>query len=267
VIAAEPVGAMLNPASAAQVVHMILAAGLVCGFGVASVYAAARLLGKDSPRMRHAMTLGLVMGVICAPLQAVSGDWAARMVAQTQPVKFAALEGQFKTEARAPLRIGGIPDPESETTRHAIEIPGGLSWLAFGDADHVVKGLDQVPKADRPPVPIVHLSFQAMIGIGLFLLAIAAWTGVSLAWRRRLPQSRPFLWTVVVAGPLAAIGLEAGWVVTEVGRQPWIAQGWMRTRDAVTNAPGIGWSLAAAVAIYAILTAGTIVALRHLARK
>ena len=266
-IAAEPIKAMLNPASAPQVVHMILAAGLVCGFGVASVYAAARLLGKDSPRMRHAMTLGLAMGVLCAPLQAVSGDWAGRMVAQTQPVKFAALEGQFKTETRAPLRIGGIPDPESETTRYAIEIPGGLSWLAFGDADHVVKGLDQVPKSDRPPVPIVHLAFQAMIGIGLFLLAIAAWTGVSLAWRRRLPQSRPFLWTIVVAGPLAAIGLEAGWVVTEVGRQPWIAQGWMRTRDAVTNAPGIGWSLAAAVAIYAILTAGTIVALRHLARK
>jgi cytochrome d ubiquinol oxidase subunit I len=267
IVAAQPVLAMLSPASAPQIVHMLLAAGLVCGFGVAAVYAAARLRGNDSVRVRRAMTLGLAMGVICAPLQAVSGDWAARTVARTQPVKFAALEGQFKTEAGAPLRIGGIPDSESETTRYAIEIPGGLSWLAFRDSGHVVQGLDQVPRADRPPVAIVHLAFQSMIGIGVFLLVIAGWTGASLAFRRKLPGSRPFLWCVVLAGPLSAVGLEAGWIVTEVGRQPWIVQGVMRTRDAVTDAPGLGWSLAAAVAIYAILIAGTLVALRHLARK
>lgn len=264
---AQPVFAMLNPASGPQIVHMIFAAGLVCGFGVASFYAASRLLGNDSTRVRRAMTLGLVMGVICAPLQAVSGDWAARVVARTQPVKFAALEGQFKTEAGAPLRIGGIPDSESETTRYAIEIPGGLSWLAFRDADHVVKGLDAVPREDRPPVAIVHFAFQIMIGTGLFLLAIAGWTAVSLIARRKFPKGRAFLWSIVIAGPLATIGLEAGWVVTEVGRQPWIVQGIMRTRDAVTDSPGIGWSFAAAIAIYAILIAGTIVTLRHLARK
>ena len=267
VVAAEPVAAMLNPASGPQVVHMILAAGLVCGFGVASVYAAARLRGSDSPRVRNAMMLGLAMGAICAPLQAVSGDWAARTVARTQPVKFAALEGQFKTEAGAPLRIGGIPDSESETTRFAIEIPGGLSWLAHGDSGKVVEGLDRVPRADRPPVAVVHFAFQAMIGAGLFLLAISAWVGGSLVLRRKLPASRSFLWMVLIAGPLAGVGLEAGWVVTEVGRQPWIVQGMMRTKDAVTEAPGIGWAFAAALAIYAILTAGTIVALRHLARK
>ena len=267
VVAAEPVAAMLNPASGPQVVHMILAAGLVCGFGVASVYAAARLRGSDSPRIRRAMMLGLAMGAICAPLQAISGDWAARTVARTQPVKFAALEGQFKTEAGAPLRIGGIPDSESETTRFAIEIPGGLSWLAHGDSGKVVEGLDRVPRADRPPVAVVHFAFQAMIGAGLFLLAISAWVGRSLVFRRKLPASRSFLWMVLIAGPLAGVGLEAGWVVTEVGRQPWIVQEMMRTREAVTDAPGIGWAFAAALAIYVILTAGTIVALRHLARK
>jgi cytochrome d ubiquinol oxidase subunit I len=263
----QPVLAMLSPASAPQIAHMIIAAGLVCGFGVASVYAATRLLGNDSIRIRRAMMLGLAMGAVCAPLQAVTGDWAARTVAATQPVKFAALEGQFKTQARAPLRIGGLPDSESETTPYAIEIPGGLSWLAFHDADRVVQGLDSVPRADRPPVAIVHFAFQIMIGIGLFLLAVSAWMGVALLSKKKLPGGRLFLWSVVIAGPLAAIGLEAGWIVTEVGRQPWIVQGVMRTRDAVTDAPGIGWSLAASIAIYAILIAGTLVALRHLARK
>ncbi len=267
VVAAEPLTAMLNPASAPQIVHMILAAGLVCGFGIASIYAVARLRGNDSIRVHRARALGLAMGAICAPLQAVSGDWAARTVAKTQPVKFAALEGQFRTESGAPLRIGGIPDSESETTRFAIEIPGGLSWLAHGDSKAEVEGLDRVARADRPPVAIVHLSFQAMVGAGLFLLAVSAWAGGSLLTRRRLPQGRAFLWSLAIAGPLAIVGLEAGWIVTEVGRQPWIVQGVMRTRDAVTDAPGIGWAFAAAVAIYAVLTAGTIVALRHLARK
>lgn len=267
VVAAEPVRAMLSASSGPQVVHMVFAAGLVCGFGVAAFYAACRLAGNSSTRVRRAMMLGLAMGAVCAPGQAVSGDWAARVVARTQPVKFAALEGQFKTEAGAPLRIGGIPDSDTGTTRYAIEIPGGLSWLAHGDPDAVVRGLDQVRIADRPPVAIVHFSFQIMIGAGVFLLALAAWIGGALLFRRGLPQGRLFLWLIVIAGPLAAIALEAGWVVTEVGRQPWIAQGIMRTADAVTDAPGLVWSLAVAVLIYAILTAGTVVALRHLARK
>jgi cytochrome d ubiquinol oxidase subunit I len=116
-------------------------------------------------------------------------------------------------------------------------------------------------------VAIVHFAFQAMIAVGLFLIVVAGWTGVSLVVRKKIPEGRPFLWFVVLAGPLSAIGLEAGWIVTEVGRQPWIVQGVMWTRDAVTDAPGLGWVLAGAVAIYAILIAGTLVALRHLARK
>jgi cytochrome d ubiquinol oxidase subunit I len=267
VAAAEPLRAMLNPASGPQIVHMILAAGLVAGFGIASVYAAGRLRGNDSPHHRRALALGLALGAICAPLQAVAGDWAARVVARTQPVKFAAMEGQFRTEARAPLRIGGIPDPVTETTRFAIEIPGGLSWLAHKDPDAVVEGLDRVWKSDRPPVVIVHLAFQAMVGIGLGLIALSAWAGGALLARRRLPEGRAFLWSVAVAGPLAAVALEAGWVVTEVGRQPWIVQGILRTSDAVTDAPGVAWTFAASLAIYAALTAGTILALRHLAGR
>ncbi|HEY3226750.1 MAG TPA: cytochrome ubiquinol oxidase subunit I [Planctomycetota bacterium] len=267
VVYAEPLRAMLNPASGPQVTHMVFAAGLVAGFGVASVYAAGVLRGKDSPHRRRALALGLAMGAICAPLQVLSGDWAARVVARTQPVKFAAMEGQFRTEARAPLRIGGLPDSEAETTRFALEIPGGLSWLACGDPGAVVNGLDRVPRADRPPVAIVHLAFQAMVGAGVALLALSGWVGGTLVFRKRLPRGRAFLWCVALAGPLAAVALEAGWVVTEVGRQPWIVQGIMRTRDAVTDAPGVGWVFLVALAIYSALTGATIIALRHLARK
>jgi len=267
VVYAEPLRAMLNPASGPQVVHMILAAGLVAGFGIASVYAVGILRGNDSPHRRRALALGLAMGAICAPLQAISGDWAARVVARTQPVKFAAMEGQFRTQAGAPLRIGGLPDSETETTRFALEIPGGLSWLARGDPDAVVEGLDRVPRTDRPPVAVVHLAFQAMVGAGVALLALSVWVGGTLVLRKRLPQGRFFLWWVALAGPLAALALEAGWVVTEVGRQPWIVQGILRTRNAVTDSPGVGWVFAAALAIYAALTAATIIALRHLARK
>jgi cytochrome d ubiquinol oxidase subunit I len=176
------------------------------------------------------------------------------------------MEGQFRTEAGAPLRIGGWPDEETRQTRYAIEIPGMLSWLAYNDSKAVVRGLDDFPREDTPPVLIVHLAFQLMVGIGTGLLLLSAWAGWS-AWRRRqLPGGRAFLWLVLASGPLTVLALEAGWVVTEVGRQPWIVQGFMRTAEAVTDAPGVPWMLLASVLIYAILSIGTVVVLRLLAR-
>ncbi len=267
VVDADPIAAMLNPATGAQTTHMILAAYMVTGFVVASFYAAALLRGKDTLYHRRAMALGLALGMICAPVQVVVGDWAARTVAETQPVKLAAMEGQFRTEASAPLRLGGLPDENARTTRYALEIPGGLSWLAYGNTQAVVKGLDDFPPQDIPPVTIVHLAFQLMVGIGTGLVLLALWAGGSVWRRRRLPENRLFLWAMVIAGPLTVVALEAGWVVTEVGRQPWIVQGVMRTADAVTAAPGIVWVLAAAVTIYVILAVGAIAVLRLLARS
>lgn len=266
VVEADPIAAMLNPATGAQTTHMILAAYMVTGFIVASFYATARLRGRDTLYHRRAMTLGLALGMVLAPVQVLVGDWTAKMVARTQPVKLAAMEGQFRTEAGAPLRIGGLPDEEARITRYAVEIPGGLSWLAYDDTDAVVKGLDDFPPGDTPPVAIVHLAFQLMVAIGIGLVLLGVWAGWSVWRRRRLPGSRAFLWALAVSGPLVAVALEAGWVVTEVGRQPWIVQGIMRTADAVTTAPGIRWLLAATVTIYTILTAGVIAVLRLLAR-
>lgn len=266
VVEADPLAAMFNPATGAQTAHMLLAAYMVTGFVVAAFYAWERLRGGNGLYQRRAMALGLALGAICTPVQIVVGDWAARMVAATQPVKLAAMEGQFRTEALAPLRIGGWPDEQARQTRWAIEISGALSWLAYGDADAVVRGLDEFPRQDTPPVPIVHLAFQVMVGIGFALLLLSAWVGWSVLRQRHLPTVRVFLWSLVAAGPLVVLALEAGWVVTEVGRQPWIVQGVMRTADAVTDAPGIPWMLVATLAIYALLGTGVVVVLRLLAR-
>lgn len=262
----DPIAAMFNPASGAQITHMIVAAYMVTGFVVAAYYAWERLRGNDGVYQRRAMALGLALGAICTPVQFVVGDWAAKTVAETQPVKLAAMEGQFQTEAGAPLRIGGWPDEEARQTPYAVEIPGMLSWLAYNDSDAVIRGLDEFPREDTPPVLIVHLAFQVMVGIGTGLLALSLWAGWS-AWRRRqLPQGRVFLWIVLASGPLTVLALEAGWTVTEVGRQPWIVQGFMRTADAVTSAPGVQWMLLASLVIYAVLAIGAVIVLRLLAR-
>jgi cytochrome d ubiquinol oxidase subunit I len=246
---------------------MIIAAYMVTGFLVASVYAWSRLRGRDGVYQRRAMALGLGLGAVFAPIQIVAGDLSAKMVARTQPVKLAAMEGQFRTEAYAPLRIGGLPDEGAGRTRFALEIPGALSWLAHGEPSAVVRGLDSFPATDRPPVAVVHVAFQLMVGAGMALFALSAWSGWS-AWRRRaLPRGPTFLLAVAAAGPLAILALEAGWIVTEVGRQPWIVQGVMRTADAVTGAPGIGVLFAATLATYALLGTGAVLVLRLLARR
>ena len=267
VVAARPLEAMTTPVAAPQAAHMAIAAYVVTGCVVAAVYALRRLKGHDGPHERRATALALVLALAPMPLQFFVGDRAGRAVAATQPVKLAAMEGQFRTQARAPLRIGGLPDEEAGVTRFALEIPGGLSWLAHGDADAVVVGLDDVAPRDRPPVAIVHVAFQAMVGAGSALLLLAFVAGASWLRRRRLPTSRPFLIAVAVAAPLSIVALEAGWVVTEVGRQPWIVQGVMRVEEAVTGAPGTGLLLAASLLVYALLAAGTAVVLVRLSRR
>lgn len=266
VVDPEPFTAMMNPATWAQTTHMIVAAYLVTGFVVASYYAAAILRGAIGLHHRRALALGLGMGVAAALPQIATGHWAGQMVARTQPAKFAALEGQFRTERGAPIRLGGLPDEETGETPFAIEIPGGLSWLAHGDADAEVLGLEEFPRDEWPPVPVVHLAFQTMVGIGSALALLSVGVLAFASVRRRLPAGRAFRWCLVAAGPLSVVALEAGWTVTEVGRQPWIVSGHMRTAEAVTDAPGIGWTFAGAIAIYAVLAVGCVVVLRLLAR-
>jgi cytochrome d ubiquinol oxidase subunit I len=249
-----------------EMVHMYLAAFLVAGFVTASVYAVARLRGRRDRYVRVAMAVPLVVAAIAAPAQVVVGDWAARDVAEHQPTKLAAFEGLGRTEKGAPIHIGGWYDEERGEVRYGIAIPKLLSLLAYHDPDATVQGLDRVAPDDRPPVNIVRLAFATMVGIG----TVMAIFGVALLvvwWRRRvLPDGRWFLWTVAALGPLSVVALIAGWVTTEVGRQPWVVYGHMRTEEAVTGAGGIPLGYAALVLVYVALAAATAWLLRRLAR-
>lgn len=275
VVDVRPLAAMFNPATPPQATHMIVAAFMATGFAVAGVYAAAMLRGRRDGYVRRGMAAGLVVALALAPVQVLVGDWAARFVARQQPVKLAALEGQFRTERGAPLRIGGLPDEGREQTRFALEIPRGLSIIAYRDPDAVVPGLDQVPARDRPPVAVVHLAFQVMVALGFAFLGLAVWVaGVALRRRRRgtrglalLPDGRWFLRAVVAAGVGGFVAVEAGWVVTEVGRQPFIAYGLMRTADAVTSRGNLVVDLAVVTTIYLALSAITVVTLRRMAAR
>lgn len=240
----DPLLGMRSAAAFPEALHMLLAAYAATGFAVAGIHAALLLRGGDralSVRAFHARALGiaLLVGAPAAVLQPLSGDISARMVARTQPVKLAALEGQWETERGAPLRIGGWPDAAREETRWALQIPAALSLLAFHDPRAEVKGLKSVAPSERPPVAVVHLAFQVMVACGTALALLALWAGWA-AWRRRdLPGERRLLRALAIATPLGFVATEAGWTVTEVGRQPWVVQGLLRTAESVSPMPGL----------------------------
>jgi cytochrome bd ubiquinol oxidase subunit I len=238
----DPIGAMLNPAAFPQTLHMTLAAYAATGFVVAGIHAFMLTRDRNNRFHQAALAIALVVGGVSAILQPLSGDLLAKTVAKTQPVKLAAFEGQFQTEKGAPFRIGGVPDETAGVTRYAIDVPYALSILAYGDPHAEVKGLNDFPADVHPPVAIVHVSFQIMVACGVAMMLVALWA----AWRwlrgrrnNRWLDSKWFLRTLIVAAPLGFIAIETGWVVTEVGRQPWIIYGVMRTSEAVTPMPGL----------------------------
>jgi len=240
----DPIAAMLNPAAFSQVLHMTLAAYAATGFATAGIHAIALLRKTPHPAFhRNALQIGLLVGVPAALLQPLSGDISARHVAEYQPVKFAAMEAHHHT-GPMPFVIGGWPDVTTGTNKFAIEIPGAVSLVIHGDARASIPGLDAVPVHDQPPVTVVHIAFQIMIACGVVMGLVGLWAIVRI-WRRRrglgrsLPNDTPFLRALALSAPLGFIAVEAGWTVTEVGRQPWIVQGFMRTADAVTPVPGL----------------------------
>jgi cytochrome d ubiquinol oxidase subunit I len=264
-VGVDPWAAMFNRATWPETTHMILAAFMVTGFLIAGVYAVAMLRGHRDRYHRLGLLVPLVLGVVAAPVQIVVGDWAARYVAAEQPAKLAAMEGLFRSGTHAPLALGGFYS--GDELHGALHIPDGLSLLVHLTPDGYIAGLDQVPPELRPPVPIVHLAFDTMVGIGFALLALGLWLGYCWWRRRELPRSRWFLRAVALSGVAAVLAMEAGWVTTEVGRQPWIVYRVLRVDDAVNPAPGLGWGLVAVLAVYAVLTVATVYVLRRLARQ
>jgi cytochrome d ubiquinol oxidase subunit I len=251
----RPFEALFNSHLAHELVHMYLAGIIVAGFLVAAVYAAGWLRGRRERRHRVGLVVALSFVSLAAPAQLLVGDWAARTVAEDQPVKLAALEGLERTTEGAPFEVG------------PIEIPRLLSLLAFHDPNATVEGLNSVPEDDRPPTGVVKLSFRLMVAIGSGLAALAA-VFLFTRWRkRRLPRSPWFMRALVAAGPLSVVALISGWVTTEVGRQPWVVYEVMRTEQAVTGAGGIPVGYATLVIVYLGLATIAAVMLRRLARK
>jgi cytochrome d ubiquinol oxidase subunit I len=249
----DPIAAMKNPASFHEIVHMTLAALIATGFAVASVHAF--FLLRDRRNAFHGSALGIALSVacLCAPLQLLSGDLSARTVAKLQPAKLAAMEANYRTQTGAPILLGGIPNDDQRTVKYAIPIPKGLSLLSAHDPKARVIGLEEFPSSDWPDVRIVHWSFQLMVLCGLFLVFVS----MAVAWHwwkyRRVPESTWLLLCLVLSGPVSFLAIEAGWTVTELGRQPWIIYGVMRTQEAVTPMKGIAVPFVIFTIIYIFL--------------
>ena len=267
VVNPRPFDALFNQNMWHEIIHMYLAGYIVCGFIVAGVYAFAWLRGRRDRYHRTALVVSLAFDSLAAPVQVVVGDWAGRDVAKSQPVKLAALEGLQRTERGAPFTLGGVYDADSGEVRYGVHVPKLLSLLARHDPNAQVIGLESVKPADRPPVNVVRIAFQTMVGIGTGLALLGAVFFVTWLRKGRLPRSRWFYRAVMAAGPLAFAALIAGWITTEVGRQPWIVYKVMRTTQAVTSADGLAVGYAVLVAVYVSLGALVVWLLRRLARR
>jgi cytochrome d ubiquinol oxidase subunit I len=246
----DPIKAMFNDAWFSQALHMSIAAFVSTGFAVAGIHALMILRGSNIEFHKKAFKIAAIFGTVAACLQPLSGDISAKDVAQRQPAKLAAMEAHFHTEKGAALIIGGIPDTLNKKVDYAIKIPGLLSFMATGDFDKEVTGLDKIPKKDQPPIAITHYAFQIMVGMGMLMVALAILYFIALFSKKKWLDKKWLLKLFVIATPLGFIALEAGWTVTEVGRQPWIIHGVMRTADAVTPMPGIAYSFYLFTAVY-----------------
>jgi cytochrome d ubiquinol oxidase subunit I len=249
----DPIKAMFNDAWFEQALHMCIAAFAATGFAVAGIHALMIVKRRNIEFHTRAFRIAAAFATVAALLQPISGDISARDVARRQPAKLAAMEAHFHTEKAAPLIIGGIPDTRNKKVRYGLEIPGLLSFMTYHDFNAEVKGLDSIARENQPPVAIVHYAFQIMVGAGMLMGAIALMYFFAL-WRRKNWRNSNWLFTLFAAiTPLGFIAVEAGWTVTETGRQPWILQGIMRTTDAVTPMPGIVYSFYLFTLIYVSL--------------
>jgi cytochrome d ubiquinol oxidase subunit I len=246
----DPIKAMFNSGWFSQSLHMTIAAFAATGFAVAGIHALMIIRKQNVGFHTVAFRITAIFAVVAAILQPLSGDISAKFVAKNQPAKLAAMEAHFKTEHYSPLIIGGVPDVANQKVNYAVELPGMLSLMVNDKFDSEVIGLDKIPVNDQPPIAVTHYAFQLMVALGMAMLGISLLYLIALfKWKQWLTKDW-FLKIFVLATPLGFIAVEAGWTVTEVGRQPWIIQGVMRTADAVTPMPGIIYSFYLFTAVY-----------------
>lgn len=265
VVDVDTLATFKNPSWLPLATHSTLSCYIAVGFAVAGVYAIGTLRGRDRharDEHRAGILLGMGLGAVAAILQVVSGDRVAKMVNKTQPEKLAAMESLFHGQDGAPLLVGGLPDPHTGTVKYGIDIPKGLSFLATGEWNGHIKGLHEFPVDERPNVLLCHVSFQLMVGAGFALIGLGLlfWA----FWLRKRATPRWLLALVALASPLGFLALEAGWIVTEAGRQPWIVYHVMRTREAVTPRADVEITLIVYVVLYLALAVALIGTLRGL---
>jgi cytochrome bd ubiquinol oxidase subunit I len=262
----KPFDVLFNPAAGYEFFHMLLAAYMVTGFILASIYAVGMLRGRRDRYHRLGLIIPLTVAAIATPIQLFVGDTAARAVADDQPAKFAGMECIYKGGKDQAEHIGGIC--HNGKVSADISIPGLDSLLVGFSTDTNVTGLNQIPQNEQPPaLTMLHTAFDVMVGVGTGLFLLAVWFAIAW-WRKRdLPGTPWFLRAVAVSGVAAVVALESGWIVTEVGRQPWIVQGFMRTSEAVTPAQGLWWVFGLTMALYVGLFVTAVLILRALSRR
>ncbi len=257
----QPLAAMLNPMAASEMLHVLTTAYLVVAFLLAGMAAWNLLRGRSLAYFKKALAIGMSGALLVATLTIFTGDMSAKDIARYQPEKLAAAEALFDTQTRAPLTIGGIVNPTTHQVIGAIQIPDLLSWLAYGDINHPIQGLNAFPQATWPSLAI-HYAFDAMVGIGFYLFGIGLLFVLALVFRRRLMTHRLLLLGVLGGSVLSFLAMELGWMVTELGRQPWILYHIMTVQQALTSSPYVGllfygllsfFMLAAVSTIYILL--------------
>lgn len=259
----DPLKAMLNEAWFSEALHMTIAAFSATGFAVAGIHALMIYRKRNVNFHTKSFKIAIVFGAAAAILQPLSGDISAKGAAKRQPAKLAAMEAYFHTQEYAPLVIGGIPDTAAKKVNYGLEIPGLLSFLVHDNFKTTVNALDKIPVKDQPPVAVTHYAFQIMVGIGTLMMFIGILYFVALWKKKEWLTKAWFLKLFIIATPTGFIALEAGWTVTEVGRQPWIIQGIMRTSDAVTKMPGIQYTFYLFTFIYFTLSVFVIFLLKR----
>lgn len=252
----DPLLAMFNPATPTKTAHVLSSAYMTSAFALAGIAAYSLLKGRRHMYYTKALKLTMVAGLVFSLATAFIGDLSGKFLAEYQPEKLAAAEWHFETADRAPLVFGGVLTDENEV-KYGIKIPYLLSILAFGRPDAVVQGLNDFPKENIPPL-IVHYFFDIMVAIGTLLIAVSL-IYLILLWRNlkrkkgELPLPRLLLQVIVLSGPLSMIAIECGWLLAEIGRQPWILRGYMKTVEGATTAPHVDWMLLLFSLLYALL--------------
>jgi cytochrome d ubiquinol oxidase subunit I len=263
VIAVRPFEAMFNPAFATQAAHMVLAALAAVGLAVTGVHAAMLLRDPGNAFHQRAVRTALPVALAFSLAMPLSGDLAAKHVAKHQPVKLAAMEAHFHTERGAALLVGGLPDERAGETRGAIPIPRMLSVLAFANPSAEVRGLEAFDRSAWPPVAVTHVAFDLMVACGMAMILLSGLAVRALRRGASLWRSPRLLKALALGAPLGFVAIESGWVVTEVGRQPWIARGMLRTADAVTPMPHLAVPMVTFGVLYAALGVTCVALLRH----